>query len=203
MTVRLAQEVKYYVGTSADTKPTSDGGANSRFYETDTNDRYIFDGSSWYLSEDWTIGYLHSMGHKGQLFSASYYQALVSRTTNLDILIITASGYNFHMGYALDSSGDGQTTVYEEPTVTASGTPITAYNKNRTSTNTLNASIYYSPTTSGGTQLKTNYERTYVRSEGSLLSEWILDDNKSYLIRYTPDTDQQVSFVIEGYEKEA
>ena len=36
-----------FAGLSSDTKPTTDIGLMARFFETDTQDWYIFDGSSW------------------------------------------------------------------------------------------------------------------------------------------------------------
>jgi hypothetical protein len=40
-----------YIGSSNDTKP-SDIPKGSGFYETDTGLVYIFDGSSWYVTEE-------------------------------------------------------------------------------------------------------------------------------------------------------
>ena len=40
----------YCVGLSTDEKPTDNiGGAGAKFYETDTGDEYIFDGTAWHL----------------------------------------------------------------------------------------------------------------------------------------------------------
>ena len=48
MTVILVHNIKRYVGTSLDTKPTlANSDAGSMFHETDTNAFYIWTGSIW------------------------------------------------------------------------------------------------------------------------------------------------------------
>ena len=46
MTVILMTNEKTYIGVNADTKPTSPP-AGSKFYETDTQDIYVYNGSAW------------------------------------------------------------------------------------------------------------------------------------------------------------
>jgi len=43
-----------YLGTSADAKPTVGIPLGSGFYETDTGLVYLFDGVSWYVTEEMT-----------------------------------------------------------------------------------------------------------------------------------------------------
>ena len=37
----------HYIGLSSDTKPTVDVRGGSTFFETDTTNEYIYDGTSW------------------------------------------------------------------------------------------------------------------------------------------------------------
>lgn len=41
--------LRFYIGTSGDSKPTDGAPTGSRFFETDTYKEYIFDGSAWQL----------------------------------------------------------------------------------------------------------------------------------------------------------
>ena len=48
MTVKLVTTIHNYVGESGDTKPTdATVPIGSEFYETDTKDTYVWDGSNW------------------------------------------------------------------------------------------------------------------------------------------------------------
>lgn len=49
MAIKLISAFKRYIGLSGDSKPTDDTPVGSTFYETDTGNTYIFDGSSWIL----------------------------------------------------------------------------------------------------------------------------------------------------------
>lgn len=51
MAVTLIVNIKRFLGVSGDVKPT-DVPAGSLFYETDTSDNYVFDGSSWVIRRD-------------------------------------------------------------------------------------------------------------------------------------------------------
>ena len=48
MAITLITTIKRYIGDSGDTKP-DDCPYGSTFYETDTGDNYIFDGSTWVI----------------------------------------------------------------------------------------------------------------------------------------------------------
>jgi hypothetical protein len=49
MAVKLITSTNRYQGLSGDSKPTTGVPAGSTFYELDTGNTYIFDGSSWVL----------------------------------------------------------------------------------------------------------------------------------------------------------
>ena len=47
MTVALVGITKRYIGVSSDTKPTVGVPPASTFYETDTFQNFVYDGSAW------------------------------------------------------------------------------------------------------------------------------------------------------------
>jgi hypothetical protein len=47
LAVILIENIKRYLGVHADTKPTSGIPVGSTFFETDTKDLYVFDGTNW------------------------------------------------------------------------------------------------------------------------------------------------------------
>jgi hypothetical protein len=47
MTVKLCTDIHRYIGVSTDTKPTTGVPAGSVFYETNTANTYVYNGSSW------------------------------------------------------------------------------------------------------------------------------------------------------------
>lgn len=49
MTVALVTTVQRYLGLSSDTKPTIGVSAGSIYVETNTSDRYAYNGSAWSL----------------------------------------------------------------------------------------------------------------------------------------------------------
>jgi len=51
LAVKLITHIKRYIGASTDVKPTGDQ-PGTIFYETDTGDEYIYDGSAWHLKQD-------------------------------------------------------------------------------------------------------------------------------------------------------
>lgn len=54
MVIKYLTKIKRYIGESGDSKPTEGVPAGSTFHETDTNDDYIYDGSSWV--QHWPAG---------------------------------------------------------------------------------------------------------------------------------------------------
>ena len=47
MSVNLIDRPEEYIGLSSDTKPTSNITVGSTFFETDTSNVYIFNGTAW------------------------------------------------------------------------------------------------------------------------------------------------------------
>lgn len=47
LAVILIENIKRYIGVHADTKPTSSVPVGSTFFETDTKNIYVFDGTNW------------------------------------------------------------------------------------------------------------------------------------------------------------
>lgn len=84
--------------------------------------------------------------------------------------------------------------LIEAPTVTAPGTKVTAYNRNRLSTEPHRMAIYGDAVVTGGDVLieRELYGSTSgavaATSVGALEGEWVLDPAKTYAIRITNDS---------------
>ena len=102
MTVKVAEKTKYYIGVSSDSKPSSGCGANSRFYETDTHNKYIYDGSSWHLMPNTDAGSAQmtdcATTSSGVIAEACFFYGLIFKTDgSTDCVVdvydsLTASG---------------------------------------------------------------------------------------------------------------
>ena len=46
------EKIVRYFGLSTDTKPTENIKVGTRFFETDTGDKYIYTGSAWVVIEE-------------------------------------------------------------------------------------------------------------------------------------------------------
>lgn len=129
--------------------------------------------------------------HEGISFSVSQDgQIAIGGTISL-LGKVGAKEVHFH-GFSMDAS-DGNYTVhlYEAPTTTVDGTPVTAYNRKRASTNVNTMTVYGGPTV---TAVGTILEHSHVYSTGSqgshlsggtgtLGADWVLRPNTNYLIQ--------------------
>jgi hypothetical protein len=81
------------------------------------------------------ISEIHHFIHLGIFFSAWNNNLELANAQNLDILIDPNLAIPHIRGIA-SIGGNGRFTLYENPTVSATGTPITPINKNRLSSKT-------------------------------------------------------------------
>ncbi|MHC4643870.1 MAG: hypothetical protein ACYTBJ_00110 [Planctomycetota bacterium] len=114
-----------------------------------------------------------------------------------------------HIELAVSVSGSGLLEFFEDPTTSADGTALTAYNYNRNSSNTPNALFYYDPTvTVDGTRIDVQYIpggdrlQTRVGSAARGGIEWVLD-SEQYLLKFTPDADNTAISLSVGFYEES
>ena len=153
----------------------------------------------------------HSLIHKGLLFSFT--------DTDLDVDISSPKYYHFktsdadakaHLVFNIGCDGAATIEFFENPTTSADGTEITAYNFNRTSANVPTIlTAYYDPTASAdGTRLRlfsigTNGGTPLTTSGGEVdhKNEIILKSSESYLLKITVAADNsRVDFQGDFYE---
>ena len=87
MTVYMVTAIKNYIGSSADTKPTTDTPPGSTFYEHDTDIKYVcYDGTNWAVDESHafiasTTEDLQQAASTYDLFTATGGNVLVEKVT--------------------------------------------------------------------------------------------------------------------------
>ena len=133
----------------------------------------------------------HSHIHKGEAYSASDKVTGLNTGDSFDILLKNPAGNFPHFRvFEFDSDkSPGDIFIYEAPTTSADGTPLTLNNLNRNSSNTPDLSVFTEPTLSDvGTRLE-YHQITGTKASGgssqSATTEWILKTNTDYLVRFT------------------
>lgn len=132
---------------------------------------------------------VHQQIHRGILFSTDIVDLTLGSSSTLEVLITANCGAHMRITAAVGS--DATIEFFENPTVTAAGTPTDIYNRNRFSTKTPGCVVTSGPTvTVDGTQL----ENMFVPGgtgplasggAGDFWNEWILKTNNTYLVRLT------------------
>lgn len=152
----------------------------------------------------------HSEIHYGQMFTTSQQNASLASSGTLLFEIITPdSGYVHLKEMFLLSEGKAQVELIEAPTITTGTTPLTALNRNRTSSNTADVVVKSNPTAiSAGTEL----ENFIIGAEGTpsislpgnfnMDSEWVLKQSTTYLFRVTnlEASAKAVTAILHWYE---
>jgi hypothetical protein len=141
-----------------------------------------------------TMPYTTEQTHNGKFFFCNQYNGSIASSGNFDILLVTGS-ISPHLGVMVDISAAATLSIYEGVTYSASGSAISSYNANRTSTNTTVQSFYNGPTITGtGTALMTQHYipggSTGNASGGTStdfarITEFILKTSTAYLFRVT------------------
>jgi len=152
--------------------------------------------------------------HEGELFTSAVVSASAASGTNINILMSAHSGEASHMVFAVVFDGPVLASLFESVTLSATGptrTAITAYNRNRTSSNAASLPLSAGGNlTANGTTLISmqlggiNYNPgTIARFGGSTRgeSEWVLDPTKSYTFQVKSlAANTSVSVALEWYE---
>ena len=136
----------------------------------------------------YTIPVEHGIIHQGLAFTL-VHRTVVAANTTYDILIHTPASEIHLMAHKVSSTtSPGQLCMFESPTFSASGTPLTSMNNLRSSAVTPNTIICKdSDITTVGTQIDCDFI-TGAKLEGGMTSEiafeWILKSDAYYLFRY-------------------
>ncbi len=107
------------------------------------------------------------------------------------------------MMFEVDSTGESWCALYETPTTSANGTQMTAYNRNRNSSNTPVTTIWSAPTvTNVGTLLSACIIGSGEKAGGNerSASEWDLKTNTVYLFQITAKNANNVCVRFQWYE---
>ena len=150
----------------------------------------------------------HNRTHVGDMYSVSHLFTSVAVAASVDILIKVGSNKDLHFIFSVGAGAEAYVYFYENPTITDNGTAIPIYNMNRDSSNTSDATAYYTPTVGAvGTQLCVDLipGATKQKDAGGNIrhdTEWILDENKNYMIRVTNNGSgaEPVAIQCEWYE---
>jgi hypothetical protein len=159
-----------------------------------------------------TISSPHAKVHEGNFYQAGHYYAAVADDASADLLISTGANYNPHAVIIASVQGNCKAFLYEGVTTSDDGTSVTAYNSNRSSTNTSDPSFYHSPTVSNtGTQIGQGFipggEKSGAVGGGGSTeirsgAEIILKKSTKYLVRITniSGSDAEISITMGFYE---
>ena len=75
MTITIAKSPTAYVGLEADTKPTANVSSGSTFWETDTDNRFTFDGDSWNQTATGGANHVYGLAKNMVRVSATLYNS--------------------------------------------------------------------------------------------------------------------------------
>lgn len=152
----------------------------------------------------------HRMIHDGFMFSASAQDVAVANGAKFYMLLQVPAGVFPHL-QIFEIAADGGPLTYdlhEGTTFSAAGTAITAYNRNRNSSNTLQTTLTYDPTvTIEGTAIDEHYVPTAGTGKTGVIDttqwgEFVLAQNTNYLIGVHNDSGQarNIQMLIGLYE---
>jgi len=169
------------------------------------------DQSGSIVSIDWA----HHETHDGDRYYAGYSDTLAD-TATITISFRTSSSDYPHMIFDVNCSGEAYITGYENPTVTVStGSQLSAFNKNRLSSNTTSlleattgsyvaGNLALNATVAGGTAIFPEFHfgaGKKVGGSGSFSSEYILKGNEDYALVLTSEANSNhCSVSVEWYE---
>jgi len=141
--------------------------------------------------------------HEGRAFMVST-TGVIDSEASINMLGRTGDKEVHFAGFQISAS-DGNLSVhmYESPTTTADGTPVTIVARNRASSIVPTHKVFSGPTVTG---VGTILEHSHVYSTGSqgahlsagqgaLSEDWVLKPNTDYLIEITNDGAGDLNFV--------
>jgi hypothetical protein len=142
-------------------------------------------------------------------YQTSGKQTAFANGATLDFLLAVPAGTYPHVQTMILTFGRGDIdfVAYEDTTVSANGSALTLQNVNRTSSNTPSLALYASPTvTDPGTQIFELWVPPTTTGTGQSAngiagigqgSEWILNDDRNYLVRITNNSGVSVDWSYE------
>lgn len=154
-----------------------------------------------------TISEIHSIIHKGRFFGTNHFDGAISNNGTIEFLIIPGSKA-CHIRINASAGGTATLRVFEGVTTSANGTALAITNRNRYSAITAETDVYEGPTVTGdGTSiyssLLTGGDGPHsTSSESGFFEEYILRDDKQYLVRLTnlAGNNQPLSLTLNFYE---
>lgn len=171
----------------------------------------IWDGTT-YVKVD-TLGYLcimeaeHHKVHEEKFYTVSDYDSSVDTGTPKYWHIKTPdTSLRAHLKILVSTDTGGLIELFENPTTSADGAALTAYNNDRNSGNTSSFSFYKDPTVSAdGTSIEISRigagRDKRLGGTARQPSEIILRQNEQYLVKITPDSNgAKVTINIGMYE---
>ena len=153
----------------------------------------------------------HAYVHQGIAFEASISRA-EAETTGRWVFKTPASDYiHYRPAFVSVAKGDVTCELWEDTTAASTGaagwTPVTAYNRRRTSTNTATSLIYSAATSTGGTKIDSwrLWGSTGAGGAGGGAQmgqplEWVLKQGTEYRLAF--DTTQAFSANLFWYEED-
>ena len=121
-----------------------------------------------------------------------------------DILLITPAGTDVHFAATIRSTGEAFYELFEGTTVSANGSALNTYNRNRRSSNTTGVLLYAGPTISNdGTLIKEIGFGSGNKEAGRFeATDIILKREHNYLLRITSNAvDNAVSYILDWNEE--
>jgi hypothetical protein len=164
-----------------------------------------------------TIDAVHWMVHRGYMFEVGTSTAVLANGTTASFLINLTSATitnELHLVFNASLGGQGKIDIYENAIYNSSGTALTAYNMDRTTTNVCQAGIIFSANpleiTTLGTKIYTTLSpggtsvQTRIGGSTRAATEWILKPGNSYSVVITNSSGGNiaVSLSLEFYEVE-
>ncbi len=156
---------------------------------------------------------VHMNTHKGRTYEVQLNGIQVASFASIAMLVRVDPGYSLHCREGHQSGGVSIAGLYEQPTVTAPGTPLNVINRNRRAfAPAARALVYGAPTTTadgtilafgpsfltGGTAIGT------LSGESEGFNEWVLREGFDYMIRVINSDSanpQDLSMTLVFYEQ--
>jgi hypothetical protein len=153
------------------------------------------------------IMYEHHQLHEGETWQAGYGPAGILAAAVVDHLVkvanVTATTRTPHIVFEVDSTSEVWIQIYETPTTTANGTPVTCFNRNRNTAGSPTTTIFITPTvTAAGTLITSAIVGSGEKAGGAGrdANEWDLKSNTNYLVRITGKTPGNICMRFQFYE---
>ena len=157
------------------------------------------------------IPYWHYRVHEGEMFQVECYYGAVANTAFADMLFTTHADYEMHLAIGIPSGGGIQNVrLYENPTNVSGGTALTAFDLNRSTSNSCHATITYAPVVvdTGSTQI---IKQRHLLGDDAIGNfgidviqnmEHIFKKNEQYFLRVQNSSGgaMNMSIVVEFYE---